>query len=108
MNRRRLLQGVVAGAAGLLLPPSVGEVAAEVERRWWSLGAVPGREPRIVDVWEQDFIQSERYDANAAWDTVYTGIVIRVDRTPQPYLGLQYLKVPRQPNIVTVSAHWVK
>lgn len=43
MNRRRLLQGVVAGAAGLLLPPSVGEVAAEVERRYWALGQMPGR-----------------------------------------------------------------
>ena len=44
MNRRRLLQGVVAGAAGLLLPPSVGEVAAEVERRYWALGQMPERD----------------------------------------------------------------
>lgn len=58
MNRRALLKGIACVAGGLVLPASVGEVAAEVERRWWSLGAVPGREPRIVDVWEQDFIQT--------------------------------------------------
>lgn len=57
MNRRTLLAGFVAGAAGLILPGGVSE-NAETARRWWSLGAVPGRDPRIIDMWEQDFIQS--------------------------------------------------
>lgn len=55
MNRRTLLRGMAAGAAGLLLPPSVGEVAAEVERRYWSLGAMPGRVSNLIVMHDHPF-----------------------------------------------------
>ncbi len=41
MNRRDLLKGVAGLTAGLLLPSTVAENAAEA-RRYWALGAMPG------------------------------------------------------------------
>ena len=77
MNRRNLLRGFVGAASGLLVPASVGEVAAEVERRWWALGAMPGRDSRIIDVWEQDFVAVEI----SAADWMYSALRVG-DRVP--------------------------
>lgn len=66
MNRRDILKGIAGVAGGLLFPPSVVEAAKE-GRRIWALGAMPGRDPRIIDVWQQDFIVSGRFDADAEW-----------------------------------------
>ena len=58
MNRRALLRGMAAGAAGLLLPASVGEVTASVERRYWALGGVPGYCP-------DNYMETGRFDVLA-------------------------------------------
>ena len=108
MSRRTLLRGLVGASAALILPPSVVDAADEVSRRWWALGEMPGRDPRIIDMWEQDFIQTPRYDANMDWRTVYTGVVIRVDRhAPPEVVGLQYVKVPTRPVTFSMRAEWL-
>lgn len=103
MNRRRLLQGVVAGAAGLLLPPSVGEAAAAVERRYWALGAMPGRGLVYPDYLASAYLETQRFDADVSWHT----IVLYVDRTPYEVM-VPYVKVPIKPTTFSVTAHWVK
>lgn len=47
MNRRNLLKGVAGLTAGLLLPSTVAE-NAETARRYWALGAMPGKESPII------------------------------------------------------------
>lgn len=48
MNRRAFLGGLAGMAGALVLPASVTENAAEA-RRWWALGAMPGREVKGLD-----------------------------------------------------------
>ena len=121
MNRRDLLRGFAAAASGLLVPASVGEVAAEVERRWWALGAMPGRvdeAARINDalvreaLWHEKMVreqaylmQTERFDAGVPWDLVVTGVDVVAGRPPQ--VQLRYMKVPRTGTRFTIRAQWV-
>lgn len=67
MNRRDLFRGVFGASMALVLPPSVADAAEEVGKRYWSLGGMPGRDPRIIAMWDQDFIVTERFDTDMQW-----------------------------------------
>lgn len=99
MNRRDLLRGVLGVAGGLVLPPSVADVAAEVERRYWALGQMPGRDSLIIDMWEQDFIVSVDPGSMAFHTIIIDG---------SAYPVLRYVKVPTPQNGVSVRGKWVE
>lgn len=98
MNRRDLLRGLAGVAGGLVLPASVADVAAEVERRYWSLGAMPGVEQagRISDaviryalLKEQfadggRFITKVPYAVETVEEWVMYHTIAQVTRTPGP------------------------
>ncbi len=97
MNRRDLFRGLAGVAGGLILPPSVADAAESVERRFWALGGMPGREiPAYYDVmadleWRKEW---------ANWRTMVIAEGEAVIR--EPYKGY-FINVSREAGIVTLD-----